>query len=73
MSNRLNAIMKERKVSATELAYKSGVSERYVRFITQGVRSPSLKVAMKMAEILECSVEDIFLPKRGTKRTSRTA
>ena len=73
MPNQLKTMMNKRKVTATELAYKAGVSERYIGFITQGVRSPSLKVAMKMAEVLSCKVEDIFLPAKCTKRTSDSA
>lgn len=60
MPNNLKNMMDKRGMSATELAYKSGVGERYIGFITQGVRSPSLKVAMKMAQALGCKVEDIF-------------
>lgn len=69
MANNLRAVMDKRKMSATELAYKSGVGARYIGFIIQGVRSPSLKVAMKMAQALGCKVEDIFLPSKGTKCT----
>ena len=68
MPNKLRDMMKKRNMSSTELAYKSGVGARYVGFITQGVRSPSLKVAMKMAQALGCKVEDIFLPEKCTKR-----
>jgi len=71
MPNQLKAIMTKRGMSATELAYKAGVGERYIGFITQGVRSPSLKVAMKMAQALNCKVEDIFLPANSTKCTKR--
>lgn len=69
MPNRLRDIMKKQKMTSTELAYKSGVGARYIGFISQGVRSPSLKVAMKMAQALGCKVEDIFLPEKCTKRT----
>lgn len=67
MPNKLREMMKKRNMTSTELAYKSGVGARYVGFITQGVRSPSLKVAMKMAMALGCKVEDIFLPDKCTK------
>lgn len=73
MPNKLRAMMKKRNMTSTELAYKAGVGARYVGFITQGVRSPSLKVALRMAQALGCKVEDIFLPERGTKRTATTA
>lgn len=69
MGANLKAMMKKRNMSATEIAYKAGVSERYVFFIMQGVRSPSLKVAMKMARALKCKVEDIFMSEKCTNRT----
>ena len=71
MKNKVNAMMNKRKMTSTELAYKSGVTERYIYFIAQGVRSPSLKVALRIAKSLGCKVEDIFLPSDSTKR-SRT-
>jgi len=67
LGTNLKAMMQKRKMSTTELAYKSGVGARYVGFILQGVRSPSLKVAIKMAQALGCKVEDIFLPAESTK------
>jgi len=73
MPNNLKSMMDKRGMSSTELAYKSGVGARYIGFITQGVRSPSLKVAMKMAQALGCKVEDIFLPTECTKRTQKPA
>lgn len=60
MENKVREIMKKRGIKSTELAYKSGVSERYINFIAKGDRSPSLKVAMRMAKILHCKVGDIF-------------
>ena len=72
MKNKVKDMMNKRKMTATELAYKSGISERYVGFITKGDRSPSLRVAMEIAKTLNCKVEDIFLPCDRTKR-SRTA
>lgn len=71
MKNKVKDMMKKRKMTATELAYKSSISERYVGFITKGDRSPSLKVALRIANTLGCKVEDIFLPNDSTKR-SRT-
>lgn len=73
MKNKIKEMMKKRKMNATELAYKSNISERYVFFITKGVRSPSLKVAMRIAKTLGCKVEDIFLPCDSTKRSRTSA
>ena len=68
MKNRVKAMMDKRKMTSTELAYKSNISERYVFFIMKGSRSPSLKVALRIAKTLGCKVEDIFLPNDSTKR-----
>ena len=73
MKNKVKDMMRKRKMTATELAYKSNISERYVGFITKGDRSPSLKVALRIAKTLNCKVEDIFLPGDSTKRSRTTA
>ena len=73
MRNNVREIMKKRKMTATELAFNSGVSERYVNFIAKGDRLPSLKVAVRIARTLKCKVEDIFLLEEGTKCGSKTA
>ena len=69
MKNKVKDMMKKRNMNATELAYKSKISERYVSFITKGDRSPSLKVALRIAKTLNCKVEDIFLPGDSTNRS----
>lgn len=73
MRNNIREVMKKRKMNATELAYKSGISERYVNFIAKGDRLPSLKVAVRIARTLKCKVEDIFLFDEGTKRSAIVA
>ena len=69
MRKELSEMMKKRKISQTELAYHAGVSQRYIAFLLQGTRSPSLDVALKIADTLKCNVSDIFLPKNCTKCT----
>ena len=49
-------------MSQTELAYKTGVSQRYIAFIEAGKRTPSLDLAKKISLILNRSVDTIFLP-----------
>ena len=73
MESKLRDMIKSRGMKASEVARKSGISGRYIRFMLQGVRSPSLKVAMRMAQVLDCNVEDIFLPIEGTKRGAHSA
>ena len=73
MVNKVKEMMEKRKMNATELAYKSGISERYVNFITKGDRSPSVRIALRIAKTLGCKVEDIFLPSDSTKCCRTTA
>lgn len=61
MSN-LKLIREENNFSRMELAYKIGVTERYIYFLESGKRKPSIDLAFKIADILNSSVEDIFLP-----------
>ncbi len=59
--NRLKFLREKRNLSILELSRKTGVSERYLRFIERGEKIPSLKTAAIIAKTLETSVDDIFL------------
>lgn len=61
--NRMKEIRMKKGISASELARKIELSERYVRFIENGDKTPSLKTAQKIAEVLEETVDSIFLNK----------
>ena len=65
--NSLKEIREKRNMTQTELAYKVGVTQRYIAFLEKGDRKPSLGNAFKIAKILKSTVENIFLPKRCTK------
>lgn len=67
--NNLRRIRESRGLSQTELAYKTGVTPRYIAFIETGDRTPSLKTASKLAKVLNTTVDDIFLNKKCTKCT----
>lgn len=58
--NNLKEIRKANKISQTELAYKAGVSARHIAFIEHGDRTPSIKIAIKIARALNSTVEEIF-------------
>lgn len=55
----------------SELAKKVGVIPRYIAFIEAGERKPSLNVALRLADALGASVEDIFLRPNCTIRTDK--
>ena len=67
--NILKKVRETKGLSQTELAYKAGITPRYIAFIESGDRNPSLKVAKKIADILNSTVDDIFLNNKCTKCT----
>ena len=67
--NELKRLREGKNLSQTELAAKVGVSQRYIAFIESGDRTPSLGNALKIASIMGCHVEDIFLTKKCTNST----
>jgi transcriptional regulator with XRE-family HTH domain len=50
------------------LAEKSGLSSKYIQFIENGRRRPSLKVVYKIARILEVDVCKLFCPESSLKK-----
>jgi len=55
-------------ITQAELAKKINVSRQTIIAIEQGKFNPSVKLALNLAEFLECKVEDIFhLIKEETK------
>lgn len=63
MKNKLKEYREKKQLSQTELAYKTGVSQRYIAFLEAGQRTPSLKLASRIALVLNSKVDRIFLPK----------
>ncbi len=47
-------------ITQEELAKKTGVSRQTINAIEKGKFNPSVKLALKMAKVLNCRVEDIF-------------
>ena len=48
----------------SDLSRRSGVSERYLRFIEAGEKNPSLETAQKIALALKVTTDEIFLPQK---------
>lgn len=48
-----------------ELARYCGVTERYIRMIDQKERTPSMRIAKKIAQFFEMSVDDIFFSNKS--------
>ena len=60
----LKKLRLEKGYSQAELARLVGVTPKYIGFIENNERMPSLNVAGIIAIIFNVSIEEIFLPKR---------
>lgn len=56
-----NKMYEPEKKLYKELAGYCGVTERYIRMIDQKERIPSMRIAKKIAQFFDMSVDDIFL------------
>lgn len=59
-SNNMAEIRTAKNLSFLELSRKTGISERYLRFIEKGEKTPSIKTAFVIAQALDTSVDDLF-------------
>ena len=50
-----------------QLADLVGLTPKYISLLEVGARRPSIDIAIKIAKILNVTVEDIFLPSLWTK------
>ena len=63
--NNLEAARKSAGLTQQQLSERAEVSRKSINAIENGVYVPSTVLALKIAETLECSVEDLFrLPTR---------
>lgn len=61
MKNHLKDLRKDRKLTQQDLADQVGVSRQSVISIELGKYDPSLPLAFKIADVLNKSIEDIFI------------
>lgn len=60
MTSRLAAVRKAREISAIDLAAQVGVTRQAIYAIEAGTYMPNTAVALRLARVLETSVEDLF-------------
>ncbi len=74
LDNRLKTLRQAAGLTQAELANRIGVSRKTVNTIENGVFVPSTVLALRLAKVLDCRVEEIFsLPPddpAGTRRGS---
>ncbi|GGE35906.1 transcriptional regulator [Pullulanibacillus camelliae] len=62
MENKIRALRKARKLSQEELAKLCGVSRQTINAIENDKYDPTLSLAFKLAERLETTVDELFVP-----------
>lgn len=60
MNNRLRVLRAERGWSQQDLAERLSVSRQSINAIETGRYDPSLPLAFRIADVFQCSIEDIF-------------
>lgn len=65
MKNTIKVERAKLNISQAELAEKIGVSRQTINSIERGKFVPSTVIALKMAKIFSCKLEDIFLLEDG--------
>lgn len=60
MVNNIKDFRIRRGLSHKEFAEKLNISESHLRKIEKGVGTPSLKLAVRIAKALDCSLDDLF-------------
>jgi putative transcriptional regulator len=56
----MKSIRESKNLTQEQLANSLGVSRSWIEKVENGKVEPSLKLALRIANFLECSIEDIF-------------
>lgn len=65
MKNNLQVWRAKKDLTQEDLAEKVGVTRQTINAVETGKYNPSLELAFKLAEFLDCKIEDIFEYERG--------
>jgi putative transcriptional regulator len=60
MKNEIRVFRAKQRITQDELALKLGVSRQTINAIENNKYFPSLELALKIAKIFNCTVEDLF-------------
>lgn len=67
---KLNEIRKTCKISQIDIAKKLSVKQSCISFWESGKREPSIELIPKLAEILNCSIEEVVLALIESKKSA---
>lgn len=59
-TDKLQKQMAKMSINSRELSKKVGITEQYVSLIVNGLRIPNVLVAKKIADTLECTIEELL-------------
>ncbi len=60
MVNKIQEFREEKGYTQKQLAELLKISENYLNKIERGKRTPSLKLAVRIAKLLDCTLNDLF-------------
>lgn len=60
LNENMKKLRADKELSMKELSLRSGVSERYLYFIENGEKTPSMKTARLIANALGSTIESLF-------------
>lgn len=61
MKTRIKELRAKLNLTQEELAKKVGVRRETIVFLEKGKYNPSLKLAYKIAKVLDSNIEDVFI------------
>jgi putative transcriptional regulator len=59
-ANHIRAWLRYRDIKQRQLSKKLSVSEGYISEIASNRKNPSIGISIRIAEVLNCHVEDLF-------------
>lgn len=62
MPNHIREMRERKGISQAELARRLKVSRSYINTLENNKKTPNLRMAVRIAEALGCTLNDIFLP-----------
>ena len=62
-SEKIRQLMSEKGITAKEMSERVGVTEMMMSYIKNGLRSPSVEVLVRIANVLGCKVDDLIIEK----------
>lgn len=71
MENRLAEIRKKKKIGQNYLVEKIGISRQTISSIENGRCTPSLELALDIANLLEVPIEEIFIHENRFKSVKK--